>query len=79
MTKDDIALVLERAGAWPEEARLRLICAALEIEKEYAEVYRLSGAERADLREAAAEFDRGEVASDEEVRGTFEQLRAECE
>jgi hypothetical protein len=59
MTKEDIALVLERAGAWPEAAQLKLIQAALEIEREHAGLYRLSEEERADLNEAEGEFDRG--------------------
>lgn len=75
MTKDDIALVLERAGGWPEEARLRLVRAALEIEREYGNVYELSDIERTDLEEAAAEIDRGETASEQDVANTFRHLR----
>lgn len=74
MTREDIALVLDRAAAWPEEAQLKLLRAALEIEREQG-IYRLSDAERADLREAEGEFDRGEVASASQVAETFERLR----
>lgn len=63
-----------RTAAWPEEAQLKLIRAALEIEHEHG-IYRLSDSERADLREAEGEFDRGEVASESNVAGTFERLR----
>ncbi len=74
MTREDIALVLERAAAWPEEAQLKLIRAALEIEHEHG-IYRLSDDERADLCEAESEFDRGEVASESDVTETFVHLR----
>ena len=75
MTREDIALVLERAAAWPEEAQLKLLRAALEIEQEQG-IYRLSDAERSDLREAEEEFDRGEVASPGDVAETFARLRS---
>jgi predicted transcriptional regulator len=38
-------------------------------------VYQLDDEERADIREALAEIDRGEVASDEEVKPVFDGLR----
>jgi predicted transcriptional regulator len=38
-------------------------------------VYRLDDEERADIREGLVELERGEVASDNEVRATFEVLR----
>ena len=74
MTREVIALVLERAAAWPEEARLKLLRAPLEIEQEQG-VYRLSDAEQADLREMEGEFNRDEVASARHVAETFERLR----
>ena len=77
MTRDEIALVLERAGNWPEEAQIKLIRAALEIQREHAGLYRLDEAERADLRDAVAEFDRGEVASEQDVQAVFDRLRRE--
>ncbi len=67
--------VLERAGAWPEEAQLKLIRAALEIEREHVGIYRLSEEERADLNEAEGEFDRCEIASERDAAQTFEHLR----
>ena len=77
MSREEIALVLERAASWPEEAQARLIRAALEIEREHAGIYRLSEAERADLRQAVAEFEHGDVASDADVKAAFEQLLEE--
>jgi hypothetical protein len=75
MTKQQIALLLERAETWSQEAQDELIRSALAIERKYGAVYRLSDEERADIREALAEIDRGEVASDEEVKATFDDLR----
>jgi hypothetical protein len=75
MTKQQIALLLERAETWSQEAQDELIRSALAIERKYGGVYRLSDEERADIREALAEIDRGEVASDEEVKATFDDLR----
>jgi predicted transcriptional regulator len=37
-------------------------------------VYHLDEEERADIREGLAEIDRGEVASEDEVRATFADL-----
>jgi hypothetical protein len=77
MTRDEIALVLERAGNWPEEAQVKLIRAALEIEREHSGLYRLDEAERVDLREAVAEFERGELAPEQDVQAVFDRLRRE--
>jgi hypothetical protein len=74
MIREDIALVLERAAGWPEDAQLKPLQAALEIEQEQG-VYRLSDAERADLQDAEGEFLRGEVASASQIAETFERLR----
>ena len=38
-------------------------------------IYRLNDAERADIRDGLAEIERGEVASNENVRKTFKKLR----
>ena len=75
MTKEQIAVLLERAETWPQEAQEELLRNALEIERKHAGIYRLDEEERADIREGLAEIERGEVASDEEVRATFEDLR----
>ena len=75
MTRQQITILLERAADWPQEAQEELVRAAIDIEKRHASVYRLSDEERADLQEARAEIDRGEVATDEEVQATFDELR----
>jgi predicted transcriptional regulator len=75
MTKEQIAILLERAETWSEEAQDELVRSALAIERKYGGVYRLDDEERDDIREGVAEIERGEVASDEEVRAIFDDLR----
>lgn len=75
MTKAQIAVLLERAEAWPQEAQEELVRSSVAIERKHAGIYRLSDAERADVREGLAEIERGEVASDKDVRKTFDDLR----
>jgi len=75
MTKEQIAILLERAETWSEEAQDELVRSALAIARKYEGVYRLDDEERVDIREGVAEIERGEVASDEEVRAIFDDLR----
>jgi predicted transcriptional regulator len=75
MTKQQIAILLERVESWPQEAQDELIRSALAIERRHGGVYRLDDEERADIREGIAEIERGEVATDEDVKATFEHLR----
>jgi len=75
MTKAQIAILLERAETWSQEAQEELVQSVLAIERKHVGVYRLDDEERADIREGLAEIERGEVAADEEVRATFDELR----
>ena len=75
MTKEEIAVLLERAEAWPQEAQEELVRSALDIEKKHAGVYRLDDEERADIRDGLAEIEQGEVAPQKNVRKTFDDLR----
>ena len=75
MTKHQIAILLERAEIWPQEAQEELVRSALAIERKHAGIYRHDDEERADIREGLAEIERGEVASDEDVKATFDDLR----
>jgi len=75
MTKAQIALLLERAEAWPQEAQEELIRNSIEIERKQGAVYHLDDEERADIRQGLAEIDRGEIAPDKSVQDTFEDLR----
>jgi predicted transcriptional regulator len=75
MTKQHIAILLERAETWPREAQDELIRSALEIERKHGGVYELDDEELADIEEGLAEIERGEFASEEEVKATFGRLR----
>jgi predicted transcriptional regulator len=75
MTKQQIAILLERAETWPQEAQDELVRSALEIERRHGGVYELDDEELADICEGLAELERGEVASDDEVKATFDALR----
>lgn len=75
MTRQQLAVLLERAEAWPAEAQKELVRVAIEIERRHMGVYRLNDEERADVREGLAEIKRGEVASEDEVKAVFDRLR----
>jgi predicted transcriptional regulator len=75
MTKEQMTVLLERAQTWSQEAQEELVRTALEIERRHAGIYQLDDDELADISEGLAEIDRGEVASEEEVRATFDDLR----
>jgi predicted transcriptional regulator len=75
MTKEQIAVLLERAETWSQEAQEELLRTALEIERKHAGIYQLDEDENADISEGLAEIERGEVATDDEVRRTFDDLR----
>jgi predicted transcriptional regulator len=75
MTKQQIAVLLERAETWSQGAQEELVRTALEIERKHAGIYQLDEDELADISEGLAEIERGEVASEEEVRTTFDDLR----
>ena len=75
MTKEQLTILLERAQAWPQAAQEELVRTAIDIERKHVGAYQLDDDERADIREGLAEIERGEVASDEEVKATFNNLR----
>jgi predicted transcriptional regulator len=75
MTKQQIAILLERVEAWPQEAQDKLMRSALAIERKHGGMYRLDNEGRADIREGVAEIERGAVAADEDVKKSFEDLR----
>jgi predicted transcriptional regulator len=76
MGKDEIAWLVERVAALPEQAQAELIKSLAEIESKYAGVYRLSDDERAGVRRGLEEARRGKFASDEEVEAVFSRFRA---
>jgi hypothetical protein len=75
MTRSEVDAVLERVRSWPEEEQEEAALLLLALEERRKGVYELSVEEIADLEEALAEMERGEVASDEEVRAVFDHYR----
>jgi hypothetical protein len=75
MTKEQIEAVLDRVRSWPADRQEEAISVLLAMEAERNDKYYLSAEERADLEEALAEMDRGEVASQAEVNAVFRRSR----
>jgi hypothetical protein len=71
MTKEQIEAVLGRVLTWPVEKQVLAARLLLSIEAQDDRIYELDAEEEADLRKAMAEMDRGEVASDAEVKALF--------
>jgi predicted transcriptional regulator len=68
--------ILDRIADWPEEAREELMQAIVDIEAKHLGVYRLSGDERAAVREGLAQAARGEFLPDDVVAEYFNKYRA---
>lgn len=75
MTHEQAGDILDRVRHWPPDRQQEAVEILLVLEQKNLGVYCLSEEERADLREALAEVERGEIASDEEVAATFSRLR----
>jgi predicted transcriptional regulator len=75
MNKAQIDSILDRVRTWPEERQEDAARVLLAMESEDNGVYRLTDEERAEIRTALAEVERGEVASDEEVAAVFDRYR----
>jgi predicted transcriptional regulator len=75
MGKDEIAGLVERVAALPEEAQAELAESLAEIESRYAGVYHLSDEERAGVRRGLEEMRQGKFATHEEVEAVFSRFR----
>ena len=75
MTKEQIESVLNRVLEWPAKRQEDAVRMLLDMEKQDSYDHELSEEERADLREALAEAERGEFATDEEVEAVFARYR----
>jgi hypothetical protein len=71
MTKEDLEAVLNRVRALPATKQAEVAVYLDWLERQDGAPYILSPEEEADLDEALAEMDRGEVASPEEVARVF--------
>ena len=58
----------------PEERQDTIARAILDFASHDDGVYHLTDDERAEVRSGLAEIDRGEIASDEEVRATYQRI-----
>ena len=77
MTKEQIAVLLERVDSLPLEAHAEIVQSMLDVVQRHEGLYRLSGPERRDVDEALAEIERGDPpASDEAVKALFRKYGA---
>jgi hypothetical protein len=67
--------LLERVASWPDEDIVKLEEAAREIEALRTGEYHATEEELRAIDEAIAELDRGEVASDAQVRAAYAKFR----
>ncbi len=68
--------LLEQVESWPQEDQEELVEYARDIEARRAGVYRATAEELEAIDEAIAELDRGEAASEAEVRAAFAKFRS---
>ena len=76
MTKEQIEQILERVRTWPAERQEDAAAILLEMEQQDASFYELSEEELAEIEVALEEADRGEFATDEEMKALFDRYRA---
>ena len=75
MTKDRIEQIFERVRTWPLEQQERPAAMLLLADEQGTGVYEPADEELADIEEAEAEAERGEFATDEEVKALFDRYR----
>jgi predicted transcriptional regulator len=75
MDKAPIDSILDRVRTWPQERQEDAAHILLAMEDQETGIYRLRDEERAEIRAALDEIERGEVASDEEVAAVFNRHR----
>jgi hypothetical protein len=69
-----VETLLERVVDWPEEAQAELVKSIVDIETRHFGVYKLSDEERAAIKEALAEAERGKFVPDEVVAAFFKRI-----
>lgn len=76
MSTDDLKSLIKRAEAWPEAARDELVAIAHQIEDELqVREYVAMPEELRVIDSATASLDRGEFATDEEIRAAFARFQ----
>jgi hypothetical protein len=77
MTASDLKTLLERVQNWPEEAQDELVAVANQIENELQGGDYIATQEELQVIDAAiASVDRGEVATDAEIKAAFAKFRS---
>jgi predicted transcriptional regulator len=75
MTKEQIDAVFERVRTWPIERQEDAAEMLLTLEQQGTDVYELSDDEIAEIELALEEAERGEFATDEEMKALFDRYR----
>jgi predicted transcriptional regulator len=75
MTKEQIDEILDRVRTWPIVRLEDAAAILLTMEKQDSAVYDLSEEELAEIELALEEADRGEFATDEEMKALFDRYR----
>jgi predicted transcriptional regulator len=67
MGKDDIAWLVDRVAALPEEAQAELLASLEALEAKYVGVYHLNDEERAGIERGLRDLREGRLVSDEDM------------
>jgi hypothetical protein len=77
MTMTDLKTLLQRVQSWPEEAQDELVAVANQIESELRGRDYLATREELQVIDAAiASIDRGDLASEAEIKAAFARFRS---
>ncbi|HXC57272.1 MAG TPA: hypothetical protein VNU97_18370 [Rhizomicrobium sp.] len=71
MTEEDLEAVFARMRSWTPDRQAQALDILLALEQERDGFYELNEEELADIREGLAEEERGEFATEEEIRHIF--------
>ena len=71
MTKEDLEAIFARVRSWTPDLQAEAADMLLALEKDSTDYYELTEEELADIREGLAEEERGEFATEEEIRHVF--------
>jgi predicted transcriptional regulator len=75
MTREEVGDVLDRVRTWSEDQQVEAAFLLLLLEERRKGVYELSQEEEAELDEADRQIERGEFATDEEMKALFDRYR----
>jgi hypothetical protein len=73
--KAAVALLLERAARWPQEAQQELAEAIIKIDEKHSTTYKLSDEERFAVHRGLLDMQEGRLASKEAVDARFDRYR----